>query len=169
MLIAFVWVPLDTETGIVEQVRRRQLIGDSLAPTVAAVFIAIAGLGLLLFERKAEAQPRVSVDSLRFVGAAVLTVVVGILAMRFAGPLAVALVQPLSTGELEYRLLRDTAPWKHIGFLLGGTFLVAALISLAEQRPSWRAVLIGASASLAIIAAYDLPFDDLLLPPNGDV
>ena len=32
-LVAFVWVPLDVETGLVEKVRRRIMIGDALART----------------------------------------------------------------------------------------------------------------------------------------
>ena len=39
-LVAFVWVPLDVETGLVEKVRRRIMIGDSLAPTLAAFLLA---------------------------------------------------------------------------------------------------------------------------------
>jgi hypothetical protein len=30
-------------------------------------------------------------------------------------------------------------------------------------------VLVGALVVLALVAIFDLPFDDLLLPPNGDV
>ena len=85
--------------------------------------------------------------------------------MRWAGPMAVALFADGS----GYRALRDTAPWKLIGFITGGTFLVVSLMTLVDGRPTWRGVLIGLAAVLAMIAIYDLPFDDLLLPPNGDV
>lgn len=169
LFLALVWIPLDVETGLVEKVRRRHVIGDALAPTLAAVFIALAGLGLLLFERRAQAQPVIPAASLRFLAAVILLTVIGFAIMRYAGPLAVELAQPFAGADLEYRLLRDTAPWKYIGFLLGGTFLVASLVTLVETRLSWRAVLIGVLACLAIIATFDLPFDDLLLPPNGDV
>ena len=84
--------------------------------------------------------------------------------MRWAGPALAGLL----TDE-GYRPLRDTAPWKYLGFLVGGSGMIAAMISLVEGRISRRAVLIGLVAAVALILVYDLPFDDLLLPPNGDV
>ena len=65
--------------------------------------------------------------------------------------------------------MRDTAPWKYIGFILGGVVLIAGLIALVEGRVSLRGVVLGLMATFALIVVYDLPFDDLLLPPNGDV
>ena len=69
----------------------------------------------------------------------------------------------------EYRLLRDTVPWKYVGFASGGFVIVAGASSVVEGRFSRSAALAGIVAVLLIIALYDLPFDDLLLPPNGDV
>jgi hypothetical protein len=69
----------------------------------------------------------------------------------------------------SYRDLRDTLPWKYIGFLLGSTGLITTCIAAIETRFSWRALLIALVATTALMALYDLPFDDLLLPPNGDV
>ena len=57
LLVATVWIPLDTETGLIEKVRRQTNIGDALAPTVAACFVGIGGVLLLLFERKDQHQP----------------------------------------------------------------------------------------------------------------
>ena len=85
--------------------------------------------------------------------------------MRWLGPLAVELFG----AEGSYRALRDTAPWKHLGFVAGGTLLVAGLMALVEGRLTMRGVVIGLLATFALILLYDLPFDDLLLPPNGDV
>lgn len=164
-LVAFVWVPLDVETGLVEKVRRRIMIGDALAPTVAAFFIGLGGLILVLFERKAPDQPSVNLANLTFVGLQIFILVVGFLIMLYAGPLAVWLFG----GDTEYRLLRDTAPWKYIGYFLGGVFIVAGLISQSEGRLSFRSVVIAIGVVIALILVYDLPFDDLLLPPNGDV
>ena len=52
---------------------------------------------------------------------------------------------------------------------LTATGLVAGLIALIEGRLRPRTLLIGALAALALIVLYDLPFEDLQLPPNGDV
>ena len=165
IVVAFVWVPLDVETGLVEKVRRRVTIGDSLAPTVAAFFIGLGGLVLILFERKASDQPSVNLANVTFVGLQILILVIGFLIMLYAGPLAVSIFN----GDTEYRLLRDTVPWKYVGYFLGGTFIVTGLISLTEGRVSGRGFGIAVCVVLVLILIYDLPFDNMLLPPNGDV
>ena len=165
VVVAFVWVPLDTETGLIEKVRRQTNIGDALAPTVAAFFVGLGGVLLILFERTSPVQPGFGLAHLRFIGAQIAILVLGLLIMRYAGPIAVSLMG----GETEYRVLRDTAPWKHIGYFLGGVFIVAGLISQAEGKISARNIVIGICVVVALIIVYDLPFDDLLLPPNGDV
>lgn len=163
LVIAALWVPLDVETGLIEKVRRRVTIGDALAPTVAAAFIGLGGLLLMLAPGR-NGDERLSGRNLRFLALLLSGLVAALLLMRWAGPLAVAV---LDAGE--YRLLRDTAPWKWIGFALGGFALVAGLIVWIEGRLSLRALLVAAGAVLALIAVFDLPFEDLLLPPNGDV
>ncbi|MDJ0639524.1 MAG: hypothetical protein QNJ20_11860 [Paracoccaceae bacterium] len=163
--IAGLWVPFDTDSGLLETVRRRVSIGDALAPTIAAFFIGFGGLLLMVSDRNANDQPALSAVHLRFIVALVALLVVVFSVMRWTGPLAVALVGP----EEPYRILRDTAPWKWLGFAAGGVLLVTGLIAAIERRMSLRAVLIGLGVVLALIAVFDLPFDDLLLPPNGDV
>ncbi len=83
--------------------------------------------------------------------------------MRYAGPLAAG-----ALGE-KYRLLRDERPWKYVGFIIGGGGMIFGLMSLAEGRVQniRLALALAIAAGLALI--YDLPFEDLLLPPNGDV
>ena len=164
-LVAFVWVPLDVETGLVEKVRRRIMIGDSLAPTLAAFFIGLGGLVLVLFERSEPDQPSVKLANVTFIATQIFILVVGFLIMLYAGPLAVSLFN----GDAEYRLLRDTAPWKYIGYFLGGIFIVAGLISQSEGRMSLRSVVIAVGVVVVLTIIYDVPFEDLLLPPNGDV
>ncbi|MEL7524558.1 MAG: hypothetical protein AAFN16_02235 [Pseudomonadota bacterium] len=163
VLVAFVWIPLDTDTWLVERSRGKYVVGDSLAPTLAAAFILIAGLMLLIERRSEDARP--GLENLKFIGAMILFGSVSILVMRWAGPAAVALFQ---SGE-EYRLLRDTAPWKYTGFAIGGGLMVFAMIAFVEGKPSLRAALIATIAVAGIIMLYDVPFDDVLLPPNGDV
>ena len=68
-----------------------------------------------------------------------------------------------------YRPLRDTLPWKFSGFLAGGSVLIWALSAYADQQWSWRRLGIGFLIALIIGAAFDLPFEDLILPPNGDM
>ena len=163
LLTAFVWVPLDTNTWLVERARGRFTVGDSLAPTLAAVFILVAGL-MLLREGGGDGR-RPSLQNLRYIGIMILFGAVAMLLMRWVGPL----LTPVMTDGGEYRLLRDTPPWKYLGFAIGGGFLVCAMVSLVEEKVSAKALLIGVVAVAGIILLYDLPFEDVLLPPNGDV
>ena len=163
LLIALLWVPMDSATGLVEKVRRQVLIGDGLAPSVAAGFLLLGGVLVAFFESEANAR-RLSLRNWVFLVRLLGILVVAFLVMRWLGPVLAGVM----TDE-GYRPLRDTAPWKYVGFLVGGTGLVAGLIGLVEGRVTWRGVGIGLVAALALIVVYDLPFDDLLLPPNGDV
>jgi hypothetical protein len=163
VLALVLWVPLDIDTGLTEKVRRRVRIGDAFLPVLGLGTI-LAGAALTVFGAERDA-PTLSRGNLAFLGKLLVCLLASFAIMRWAGPMAVALFADGS----GYRALRDTAPWKLIGFITGGTFLVVSLMTLVDGRPTWRGVLIGLAAVLAMIAIYDLPFDDLLLPPNGDV
>lgn len=162
LVLALLWAPLDAENGVVFTRRGKYSIGDGLAPVVAGAVLMIAGVLLLLGPREKDA-PRLPGRSFGYLALLILLAAISFGLMRYTGPL-LALGQ-----EGGYRPLRADLPWKYIGFLLGGTVFVAGLISLVEGRLSWRAVLIGLGSAAVIALAYDLPFEDLLLPPNGDV
>ncbi len=163
LAVALIWVPMDSTTGLIEKVRRQVTIGDALAPTLAAGVILLGGVLVLFFE-PAENARRLTLKHLQFLVAFLLVVFVAFTVMRWAGPALGALLL-----EDGYRPVRDTAPWKYVGFVLGGIVLIAGLIALVEARASMRGVILGLLATVALIVIYDLPFDDLLLPPNGDV
>ncbi len=163
VLVACVWVPADVTTGMIEKVRRQITIGDALAPTLAAGFIGFGGLIVAVFERPENAR-RISARNLQFLAIFLIIVAIGFAVMRWLGPAVAGLLT-----DQGYRALRDTAPWKYIGFLLGAAGIVAALIGLVEGRLTLRGILVGLAAAIGLIVVYDLPFEDLLLPPNGDV
>lgn len=169
LLAIFIWIPLDTASGIIEKVRGRQSIGDALAPTVACSFLFVGGILIFLFERRADPQPTITTTQFGFIFRCTTIIVVGILIMRWTGPILAELVNVLRDEPVEYRLLRATAGWKHVGFVLGGTILVAGLIALVERKLTGRAVLTALGIVALVIVVFDVPFDDLLLPPNGDV
>ena len=57
---------------------------------------------------------------------------------------------------------------------MGGGFLVLSMVAFVEGRVSLRALVVAALvvaalAVIGIILLYDVPFEDVLLPPNGDV
>ncbi|WP_282182127.1 tripartite tricarboxylate transporter TctB family protein [Aliiroseovarius marinus] len=162
LILAFIWIPFDTDTGLVERSRGRYIVGDGLAPTMAAVFILISGV-MLLLERGAE-NHHPNRHNMFFIGAIIACGVIGILLMRWTGPAITSVF-----GGEEYRLLRDTVPWKYMGFIVGGVVMIFGMIAFVEERLSWRALWIALAAVAGIILLYDVPFDDVLLPPNGDV
>ncbi|MCB2040203.1 MAG: hypothetical protein KDH48_05060, partial [Rhodoferax sp.] len=106
--------------------------------------------------------------NLRYLLTLLATIVGALLVMTHAGPWVVGIAQALGSDVDTYRSLRATRPWKYIGYLAGGFLLVFALMSYTSQRISLRLALIAAAAVLFMAMAYDLPFKNLLLPPNGD-
>ena len=168
LITIFIWVPMDTGTGLVEKVRRQVTIGDALAPTVASAFVLIGGLIVLVFERRDPEQGCISAANLKYLASLAIIVVGAFLVVRYAGVILAGLANILDGGERSYRLLRDTAPWKYTGFFLGGSLLAAGLIIYCEGRYSARSILVAIIIVSILIVILDLPFDDLLLPPNGD-
>lgn len=163
------WLPNDVDSGLIEKVRRRYQIGDMLGPVVALAIIMLGGLWLCLSQDR---QPvgRITAPA-RAISTFIAAVAISLLLMRWVGPVAVwlgemaGLIEP-GTG---YRPLRDTLPWKFTGFLAGGTVMIWALGALADGAWTWRRLGIGFVIALVIGAVFDLPFEDLVLPPNGDV
>lgn len=160
LLILFVWIPMDTDTGMVEKVRRKLVIGDALAPSLAAIIICLGGVLLLL---KPTGAMQMGKNNLLWLGLLFGLFVVATSLMRYAGPVVTHLL------SMDYRPLRSTAPWHYIGFVLGGAFMVGGLTSIVDKKFSHRNFILGLVAALVIALLYDVPFDDLVLPPNGDV
>ena len=163
IVVLGVWIPNDVETGLLEKMRRHWVIGDSLAPTLAAGFVSVGAALILLFEKRDEAQFTMEAAQFVFFLKLVIVILVALSVMRQLGPILINAYAAIAGLDLEYRLLRDVIGIKHIGFLIGG------MIAVVERRLSRRALLIGLIWSLVLILVYDIPFEDLLLPPNGDV
>jgi len=167
----FVWIPLDVETGLIEKVRRSVVLGDSLAPAVAFGVIALGGLLTIADGFRQQKHTTEKTDfsiktHVAYAAKLLLAFVVFTVVLRYSGP-ALAALWP--DNDTPYRLLRDTVPWKYTGFVLASVFLITAISSWMNNRFSWRFVIVSLLISLLIIALYDWPFEDLLLPPNGDV
>ena len=163
------WLPVDVDSGLIEKGRRRYQIGDLLAPVVALVTVLL-GATLLVLSRE-----RTPVGNLAKPARAIATMMaligVSLLLIRLTGPAVVWLAELVGYAEAGtgYRPLRDTLPWKFTGFLAGGTVMIWSLSSLADGSWSWRRLGTAFLITLVIGSAFDLPFEDLVLPPNGDV
>ncbi|MDE0305760.1 MAG: hypothetical protein OXI87_12920 [Albidovulum sp.] len=163
LFVVFVWAPIDSDTGIAEKVRGRWAIGDALAPSVAGALLAVSGAGLVAGAWLRPAPPSLGLANFGFVAAFVALLAIGLSIMRYSGPGVAELTAN------DYRPLRDEIPWKYIGFVSGGSFLVFSLVYLVERRFDARRVALSIAIALILALAYDLPFEDLLLPPNADV
>ena len=163
LFVALVWAPLDSDTGIVEKVRGRWAIGDALAPTIAGALLAISGLALALRAWSQDGPRLLEPGNFRYLLSLAVCIGSALLVMRYAGPLFTG----FTVGE--YRPLRDTAPWKYTGFVLGSGLLIAGVGFIMEGSMTWRRAVLILLGVLALALAYDLPFEDLLLPPNADV
>ncbi len=169
LLVMLVWIPMDTESGIIEKVRSRREVGDAMAPTIAAALFAFSGLLLAATSWRQPGKAQVPWRTAIHLFALIVVLAVAFVIMRWTGPLAVSVAGLFDADLPSYRNLRDTLPWKYMGYLVGGTVLVFGLISYVEHEFRWRNLAIAFAAALALALLYDLPFDDLLLPPNGDV
>ena len=175
LVTLLVWIPLDIETGVTETLRRRVEIGDAMAPTVITVGILIASIWLCLhslFRLRAGHEPQdigiLSLENLWFMMAMLAVFVMGFALIQWTGPVVVKLINVTGADIGSYRQLRDTVPYKYAGFIVGGSAIIFGIISLVERRMSWRLAGVSIGAALVIAALFDLPFEDLLLPPNGD-
>ena len=173
LLTLFVWIPLDIETGVIETFRRRVTIGDAMAPTIMAVAILVVSvvMGILAVFQPAENSSDVKEDidkqSFVFLARLVIVVSIGLILMVYLGPMVVDLINTLG-GEIgSYRNLRATYPYKLIGYVVGGFVLIFGIISVVENRFSMNGALVSIVAVVVITMLYEVPFDNLLLPPNG--
>lgn len=175
LLLLLFWIPGDVETGLIETHRRQVNIGDAMLPSAVGVAMLVVSAALLAssWRKLTKLNPESSSPAspsqrFRFISLLFGVVIISLLVMNFTGPLSAALTNLFTDSDFSYRQLRDTPPFKYLGFSLGGFLMVFGLISLVEHRLSWRRAGAALLAVAVLIVVYDLPFDDLLLPPNGD-
>ena len=169
LLLLLIWIPFDIDSGIASKVRGRSKIGDAMAPTVAAVILGVAGLSLLFSSKKHESSERIEWSSIVFILGISALILTTCFIMAVFGPLIVSLSQQFITDLPDYRSLRNAIPWKYLGLLAGGSFMLVSFFVITGYGSWQRRIIVAFLATLALAMAYDLPFDDLLLPPNGDV
>ncbi|MBE0623485.1 MAG: hypothetical protein IH606_01610 [Burkholderiales bacterium] len=177
LLAVFVWIPHDVSSGVIVQERGQTNVGDAMAPT--AWCYALGALGLLLVltswrsrpaaKSAVASGPRITAANVRFLALLIFMLVVSLVLMRYAGPVLVALLHALGANVTDYRSLRDAIPWKYLGFVIGGTTLVAGLLALIEGRIRTRQILLALIAVIVIALIVDLPFKHLPLPPNNEL
>ncbi len=167
LVVAVIWVPFDSETWLIDKVRRRYIIGDGLAPTVAAVLMALSALSLFLKPRSGEHH--LDLDAGKALGVFIGAIVFSLLLMRLTGPSIMGAIDIITVQDWSYRPLRATFPFRYMGFLLGGTVMIAGLGWFMDGKISRRVIIRSLLITFAVAACFDLPFEDIILPPNGDM
>ena len=163
-----VWIPFDTDTGLVETVRRRNIIGDSLAPYIAMTLVLCAAFALF---RQTHADTRFTNQGnwhliFLFFGT---VFVLSLVLMRYTGPALIMITNFVTDSDHSYRNLRNIWPLKYVGFVCGGTLLLCSFSHFMDKSLTRKRALLFFGISVMIALFFDLPFEDILLPPNGDV
>ncbi|MBT7955174.1 MAG: hypothetical protein HN731_08280 [Rhodospirillaceae bacterium] len=170
----FIWIPNDIETGVIETFRRRVTIGDAMAPTMMAIGILTVSIlmGVLAIVRPEPYSKGVKEGldkhSLSFLLRLTIAIGLGLALMIHTGPLVVDLVNLLGGDLGSYRLQKATFPYKYIGYITGGFVMVFGVIRVVENRFTASAAWVSIFAVIVMTILYDVPFDNLLLPPNGN-
>ncbi|WP_323766954.1 hypothetical protein [Marinovum sp.] len=173
-MAALVWIPADVETQIIHTHRRQTTLGDAFLPTLAVGILGVAALVQLLMTLGRDRSDGIEDTGVDMTTLSFLLPLSGIVAlslamMYWAGPIAVDLFVA-DDGETarSYRQMRGTYPYKLLGYALGGTAMVFLITSFIEGRFRATRLLSSILAVAALMAIFDLPFDTVLLPPNGD-
>ena len=175
LVTLLLWIPSGVETGVIEEVRRQTVIGDTMAPAVWSIGLGLLGALLaassLMKLREGSAGAPTGGPTwanMRYLALLLVIVLGALVLMMVAGPAVVKVAQALGSEVDNYRAMRATRPWKYIGYLAGGFVMIFGLMTTIARQLSWRLALIAAAAVVVMALAYDLPFKNLLLPPNGD-
>ena len=174
LLALFVWFPADIRGGFfhVNAIGRSEP-GDAffpilLAATLAALSVVQLATAILRPPPGSEPQPRLTVRNIRFLALFVAIIAAGLVIMFWLGPTVVWVMQALGLTEAEYRHLTDTAPYKYIGYVVGGFLMTVGLIVWGEGRLR-RVGLVTVIMVLAMaIIIFDVLLTNVLLPPNAE-
>lgn len=173
LLALFVWFPNDIVGGFIEvSAIGRTVPGDAFFPVILAVGIFLLGAlqAVLATSRAMAGRPTpartLTFSNVRFVAALVAIVLGGLTLMVWLGPLTVDALNTVEVLEGSYRNFSDTAPYKYIGFVVGGFSMTVALIVFTEGRLRRASVVAIITVLAGAILIFDILLKNVLLPPN---
>lgn len=175
LLALFVWFPADIPTGFffVNAIGREEP-GDAFFPIMLAVLLVILSviqLASALFKGKsidAEPSPVLKLRNFKFLFIFILISFTGFTIMHWLGPLVVSLLNAIGALDATYRQLTDTAPYKYIGYVVGGFLMTIALIAWTEGQIRPRSIFTVLLTLAVAIIIFDVVLKNVLLPPNAD-
>ena len=177
LLALFVWFPADIPTGFFfTNAIGREEPGDAFFPIMLAVLLAILAviqLVLALLSPKPANEdggpsPTLTISNFKFLFIFILISLIGYAIMYWLGPLTVSLLNSVGLLDANYRQLTDTAPYKYIGYVVGGFLMTITLIAWTEGRIRRQSVIAVVLTLIVAIIIFDVVLKNVLLPPNAD-
>ncbi len=176
LLALFVWFPADIPTGFFfTNAIGREEPGDAFFPIILATLLAILSaiqLVSALFKNRTEdpstAPAVLTLRNLRFLLIFTFIMAAGLSVMYWLGPLTVSLLKASGVVDADYRQLTDTAPYKYIGYVVGGFLMTIVLIAWTEGQIRPRSMLAVLITLTVAIIIFDVVLKNVLLPPNAD-
>lgn len=177
LLALFVWFPADIPTGFffINAIGREEP-GDAFFPIMLAVLLAILSviqLALAIFRARPANEdgapsPTLTVSNFKFLFLFIMISMAGYAIMYWLGPLTVAVLNSVGVLDADYRQLTDTAPYKYIGYVVGGFVMTITLIAWTEGRIRRQSVIAVLLTLIVAIIIFDVVLKNVLLPPNAD-
>ncbi|RMD62601.1 MAG: hypothetical protein D6826_06995 [Alphaproteobacteria bacterium] len=176
LLALFVWFPADIRGGFfhVNAIGRSEP-GDAFFPVILASTLALLSavqLALAVLRPRPPAADaasgRLTARNLRFLVIFIAITATGLAVMYWLGPLVVWLMRAWGLSDAEYRHLSDTAPYKYIGYVVGGFLMTLGLIVWSEGRIRRGAIVTVVVVLAMAITIFDLLLTNVLLPPNAE-
>ena len=176
LLALFVWFPADIPTGFFHiNAIGREEPGDAFFPIILAILLVILSVLHLVMSfyqswqgTSAPATGELTPHNFKFLAAFMFIMAVSLAMMYWLGPLTVSALNSIGWLDASYRALSDTAPYKYIGYVVGGFAMTITLIAWTEGRVRWAGVLSVLITLTVAILIFDLLLKNVLLPPNAD-
>lgn len=176
LLSLFVWFPADIPTGFFfTNAIGREEPGDAFFPIILATLLSILSaiqLVSALFKNRTEDLPSapavLTLQNLRFLLIFAFIMFAGLSVMYWLGPMTVSLLKALGIIDADYRQLTDTAPYKYLGYVVGGFLMTIILIAWTEGQIRPRSILAVLITLTVAIIIFDVVLKNVLLPPNAD-
>lgn len=175
LLALFVWFPLDIRGGFfnINQIGRSEP-GDAFFPILLASALALLSLiqmALVLLRptpSDASVQAKLTLENVKFLTLFLIITSSGLAIMFWLGPVVVWAMRETGLIDATYRQLTDTAPYKYLGYVVGGFLMTISLIAWTEGRVRLLSVLTVSVMLALFILIFDILLNNVLLPPNAE-
>ncbi|MBO6520238.1 MAG: hypothetical protein JJ900_05025 [Rhodospirillales bacterium] len=176
LLAIFVWFPADIKGGFFNTTPFGKIEpGDAFFPVLLAAALAVlSAIQLTISFIKGSPAPsagsegRLTRSNFRFLFIFFSICMAGLGIMFVLGPGIVWLMRELGLTDATYRHLTDTAPYKYIGYVVGGFLMTVTLITWTEGRVRPAGIVAVLSVLVVAIVVFDVLLTNVLLPPNAE-